>query len=244
MKKSLLLKKNNIVENDKKTAGVFNNFFSIIITNLGIPQHIEGEPVCQNIDDPLMKAITKHRLAKKKCISSFCFSFSQVERDEIIKEINNLKTNKATQSTDIPTKFIKEIISYFTTTYFNNNVFYSIFPSPMKNAIITSVYKKGKKTSKDNYRPVRILSNASKMFKQISGYFEHILSKFQCGFRKGFSAQHCLLSMLEKRKTAIDNKKPFVHFLLICPKLLKANPDKCHFICSSNSTTSIMIENR
>ena len=36
------------------------------------------------------------------------FSLSQVESDKIIKEINNLKTNKATQSTDIPTKLIKE----------------------------------------------------------------------------------------------------------------------------------------
>ena len=47
------------------------------------------------------------------------------------------------------------------------------------------------------------------MFKQISEYFEPILSKFECGFRKGFSAQHSLLSMLEKWKTALDNKKTF-----------------------------------
>ena len=47
------------------------------------------------------------------------------------------------------------------------------------------------------------------MFKQISEYFEPISLKFQCGFRKGFSAQHCLLSMLEKWKTALDNKKTF-----------------------------------
>ena len=65
------------------------------------------------------------------------------------------------------------------------------------------MYKKGTKTSKDNYRPVSRLSNISKiyerlMFKQISEYFEPILSKFQCGFRKGFSAQHYLQSMLDK----------------------------------------------
>ena len=47
------------------------------------------------------------------------------------------------------------------------------------------------------------------MFKQISEYFEPILSKFECGFRQGFSAQHSLLSMLEKWKTALDNKKTF-----------------------------------
>ena len=40
---------------------------------------------------------------------------------------------------------------------------------------------------------------------------------------KGFSAHPCLLSMLEKRKMGVDNKKnPLVHFLLISPKLLTA----------------------
>ena len=101
-----LLEQNNNVENDKKTATILNDFFSNIITNLGIPQYIQGEPVSQNIDDLLMKAIVKYRLhpsiiaIKEKCVSSFSFNFSQVERDEIIKEINNLKINK-TQSTDI-----------------------------------------------------------------------------------------------------------------------------------------------
>lgn len=40
--------------------------------------------------------------------SNLCFSFSQIERDDIIKETNNRKTNKTTHSTDIPTKLIKE----------------------------------------------------------------------------------------------------------------------------------------
>ena len=34
-------------------------------------------------------------------------------------------------------------------------------------------------------------------------------SKYQCGFRKGFSAQKCLVSMLEKWNSATDNKKLF-----------------------------------
>ena len=117
-----------------------------------------------------MKAIVKYRLhpsiipIKEK---SFSFSFSLVERDEIIKEINNLKTNKATQSTDIPTELIKEnsdIFGDFIFENFNNSVFYLNFPSPMKNAIITPVYRKGTKTSKDNYRPVSILSNILKIY--------------------------------------------------------------------------------
>ena len=46
------------------------------------------------------------------------------------------------------------------------------------------------------------------MFKQMSEYFESFFfSKYQCRFRKGFSAQHCLVSMLEKWKSATENKK-------------------------------------
>ena len=48
------------------------------------------------------------------------------------------------------------------------------------------------------------------MFKQISEYFESFFfAKYQCEFKKGFSAQHCLVSLLEKWKSAIDNKNSF-----------------------------------
>ena len=36
-----------------------------------------------------------------------------------------------------------------------------------------------------------------------------LLSKYQCGFRKGYSAQHCLLAMLEKWKNAVGKGKIF-----------------------------------
>ena len=45
------------------------------------------------------------------------------------------------------------------------------------------------------------------MFKQMSKHFEPFFLKLQCGFRKDFCAQQCLLSMLEKWKSAADNQK-------------------------------------
>ena len=52
------------------------------------------------------------------------------------------------------------------------------------------------------------------MFKQILEYFEPILSKFQYGFRKGLSSQHCLSAMLEKWKSVVDNKRNFGALLI------------------------------
>ena len=170
-----LVEDDKIIENDKNTASILNEFFSNIIATLGIPQYNEMEPVSHNIGDPLMKAIMKYRFhpsivaIKKNCKSGLSFSFSQAERHKIMKEMNNLKTNKATQSTDIPTKFIKEnsdIFGDFIFGNYNNCVSNSIFPNFLKNAIITPVHKKGAKSSKDNYRPVSILSNISKIYER------------------------------------------------------------------------------
>ena len=116
-------------------------FFFNIITILGIPQYNKTEPVSHNIGDPLMKAIMKYSFhpsivaIRKNCNSGSSFSFCQVERDEIMKEINNLKTIIATQNTDIPTKLIKEnsdIFGDFVFGNYNNCVSHSIFRNSLK----------------------------------------------------------------------------------------------------------------
>ena len=157
---------------------------------------------------------------KENCTSKSNCNFSFVEKVDILKEIKTLQSNKATQNTDIPTKLIKgnaDIFAEFVFISLHKCIEQSVFPWKLKLANIRPVHKTNSKSSKENYRPVSILPNISKvyekfMFKQISEYFES-LSKYQCGFRKGLSAQHCLLSMLEKWKSAIDHKKMFAALL-------------------------------
>ena len=125
--------------------------------------------------------------------------------------------SKACQDSDIPSGIIKENADIFTDilhSSFNNSIYQSEFPSILKLANITPVFKKGDRNSKENYRPVSILSNISKifercMFRQISSFMDSYLSKQQCGFRKDYSPQYCLLVMLEKWKNAIDKGKRF-----------------------------------
>ena len=102
--------------------------------------------------------------------------------------------------------------------YFHENINFcienSISPSDLKVADVAPVFKKKSKTSKDNYIPISISPNISKIYErclynQIQTYFDNILSKYQCGFRKGFNAQHCLVSMIEKWKESVDSGGAF-----------------------------------
>ena len=47
------------------------------------------------------------------------------------------------------------------------------------------------------------------MCRQLSNYFDNILSKVQCGFREGYSPKHSLLLMMDKWKKTVDNNKVF-----------------------------------
>ena len=99
---------------------------------------------------------------------------------------------KACQKDDIPTKVIKmnnDIFAGFKTKDFSNCVDKGVFPEEVKHADVIPIHKKQDKSDKDNYRPVSILPNISKIYKrliynQLYDYFDDILFPSQCGFRK------------------------------------------------------------
>ena len=47
------------------------------------------------------------------------------------------------------------------------------------------------------------------MYQQLYEYYNSILSSKQCGFRKGYSAEHCLMVMLEKFKESNNKGEEF-----------------------------------
>ena len=102
--------------------------------------------------------------------------------------INNLDTSKVTQQCDIPTKIIKDnkdLFSYFISASFNNAVNKGVFPNELKQADIKPIYKKESRNEKENYRPVSILPDLSKIFEHCmydqrkEDHFGKLLSIYQ-----------------------------------------------------------------
>ena len=80
-------------------------------------------------------------------------------------------------------------------------------------------FKKKDKTFVENYRPIGVLPTVSKIFerimqRQISNYIGKFLSPFLCGYRKGFSTQYALLTLIERWKFCLD-KQGFAGALLM-----------------------------
>ena len=128
---------------------------------------------------------------------------------------NNIGYLKKMQEGNIPAKIILKNGPFFSRSiykYFNDSLNKGEFPNYLKLVNITPVFKKDVCTSKNNYRPINILPFLSTISerllkKQLLEFFEIIVSKFKCFFRKDYSAQHCLLMMLKKE--APDNNKAF-----------------------------------
>ena len=97
----------------------------------------------------------------------------------------------------------RDLIAYFILHNFNNALSCSEYPASLKYANITPIFKKDDKTDKTNYRPISILPKVRKIYErfmqnQMCPYLNQTFSKYQCGFRKGYNAQHCLMATIEK----------------------------------------------
>ena len=129
------------------------------------------------------------------------FSFKQVTKSDIRKEIINLNSAKASHDSDTAAKLVKQNTDIYTDVLqstFNNYLENAIFPLILKTADAIPIFKKENRTDKSNYGPISILPNISNisercMCQEISSYFEeNIFSKYQCGFREIHIVQHSL----------------------------------------------------
>ena len=211
-----LVEKGEFLQDETTVAGKLNDFFSNVVKNLNIKINDDLLNDDSNEVDPIMNAIKKYshhpsilklieffenKTVNSKRENKFCFKPTTYET--VYNEIALINPAKASPKDSI---FARKLHIDF-----NFSIGTCTYPNNLKLADVMPIYKKGNLTDKGNYRPISILTSLSKVFErllywQMYSFTESLLSINQCGLRKGFSAQHCLIPIIEKWRTSVNNK--------------------------------------
>lgn len=148
---------------------------------------------------------------------------SPVTPDEIYTCLLKLK-DSCSGHDHLKPSIIKNIAQYITQplAHVLNLCFQqAIFPTELKQANITPIFKKGDPTLFQNYRPIAILPVFSKIFEhllhtRLVSFFDrnNIISSSQFGFRKHYSTEQALASTMERISSELDHGNDVIGIFL------------------------------
>ena len=189
-----LLVDNKVVATNKEKADVFNNFFlshsNIDFSNASLPDE-------DNFPEGL--------------------GFIEASEEEVHDLLKSIDPSKSTGPDGISPRLLREAgiaIVPSLTKLFNVSLSSSKVPSSWKLANVIPLFKKGEKSSANNYRPVSLLSCISKIlerivFKHVFNYLRDInfISEHQSGFQPGDSTVNQLTYLYHMFADGLDKKK-------------------------------------
>ena len=192
--KIFLSQKGRLIKDSAAIAATMNDYFVNITENIG-PKQFLFDHLNNLFEDHLSIIGIKSNLDNV----TDKFDFKKVHEKEFKREITNLNLKKATCHGTIPAKILKQFCDSYLpiiTKIINESITEGTFPSELKLAEVTPVFKKLDCMNKENYRPISLLSHMSKVFErilynQLNDFMKDKLSNILTGFRKGHSAQHC-----------------------------------------------------
>ena len=149
------------------------------------------------------------------CSDSTPFSFIRVSETSVHSAICQLDSSKASGPDLIPVVLLKaccDSLCYPLSMIFRKSLDTGIFPTKWKHASVTPIYKKkGDRHSVQNYRPISLLSNISKVFErivydQLYSFLSqnNLLNPNNSGFKKGDGAVNQLLYITHKIYEGFD----------------------------------------
>lgn len=140
-----------------------------------------------------------------------------IDMEEILITVNNLSTGKAAGPDGITVRLVKEnidILGPVLLRLFNHSLHTGIYPSTLKTAKVTPIFKEGDKSDPSNYRPISVLSVINTIFekilaKRIHSFFKkyNVLSPQQHGFRPNHSTSTAVLSSTQAINNALHNNQ-------------------------------------
>lgn len=189
-----------ITRDKTEMVNVFNNYFSSIGKNLA------------------SKIAGVNHSYKKYLNNSISSSFfmKPVSISEVYNTIRSLKNISAAGSDNLNTKILKlsaQFISAPLSHIINLSFQVGHFPTNFKVSKVIPIHKNGSLDNKENYRPISLLSNLSKifekiMYERISNFFNKndIWYENQFGFRSGHSTVDALFSCTNMIRNEKGNK--------------------------------------
>ncbi|CAH2088992.1 unnamed protein product [Euphydryas editha] len=194
---------NGITSNKKEICEGFNKFFASVgsvLANEIRKQH-------RHIDS------VKH--VPGSC-SYILKTLPLATNEEILKIIQNLKSNTSSGLDGVNTKSIKCVANLIVgelTNCFNKCIREGTFPDSLKIAKITPIYKSGIRSEPGNYRPISVLPVLSKIFERVLynrrdqhlSRINYIYPK-QYGFRPKSNTLSATIDLITNIKLKIDKK--------------------------------------
>lgn len=184
-----------LTTNDSEKSHVLNNFFSSVFVEEG-----DG-PV------PEFKTDFKNEL-----------TLDTVTDADMLKVLNSLKTSKSPGPDAIHPRLLRELATELAPPLrmlFQRTLDDGKIPDDWKEAVVTPIFKKGRKDSPGNYRPVSLTSVICKIFETFirDALNNHLvnnclLSKDQYGFCKARSCVSQLLVTINEWFSSLDDKIP------------------------------------
>ena len=213
----ILREGNDIITESHSVCNIFNDYFSSVANSIGfcdsIPYDESGKLMMSNVYEKY-KDHHSILLIKQNVNVSSPFNFEHTSENDVFKVLKHIDTRKSTGFDNLPPRIIKYSTDYlvpFLTSVINKCIDDRVFPSHLKFAEISSIFKKNDKLNKENYRPISILIVLSKVFekiysKQMETYFANIFNPLLSAYRSKYGCHDVLLKFTEEWKYALDNK--------------------------------------
>jgi ribonucleases P/MRP protein subunit RPP40 len=184
----------DVVTDDKEAANLLNNYFSSVFT-------IED---CSIIPEPI--------LVFDQNLMGPGLSLMEITHVTVENKLENLNVSKCPGLDELHPKLLfelRKIIAKPLSVLYNSSLRSGVVPNEWKEAGVTPLFKKGKKSDAQNYRPVSLTSLVCKIMESIlkDEILNHInkhslIRQSQHGFTKGRS---CLTNLLEFLETVTYN---------------------------------------
>ena len=152
--------------------------------------------------------------------ANISFQFSTVTTDTVSKAIDSINIKPTQDCYGMSTemlKLVKDDIVDTLTAVVNQIIVTGKFPSKLKIARVTAIFKKGDKHLYGNYRPISILPALSKVIErilhdQLIAYFtkNDLLYGSQYGFRKGHSTELAAAELIDRIMNNLDSRDSYI----------------------------------